>query len=244
MPPGADSDGNIPREEVAISGALKRHDDMGLSYLEAVPSGRPAEGMPLVVVLHGRGSDASDLAELAPVMDGSAPFRFLFPDAPGTFEIYPGFKHGFSWFEGWPPSGASFGKSGAQLMEFLDGAQKKYGVTDGKTVLMGFSQGGLMSVDVGFRRKEPLAGIVVMSGALHEEDMPDFAARRQQPIIVVHGSYDDVIPVRAAQRLRSVLMSHALDPEYEEFPMGHHVTEESMKRVKEFLERVTKKSEG
>jgi phospholipase/carboxylesterase len=102
-------------------------------------------------------------------------------------------------------------------------------------ILSGFSQGGMMSIDVGFRTKQQLAGIVVMSGALYEEDPPPFSPNI--PVLMVHGTEDDMIPVLAARRARRVLEQHGVDVEYHEFPMGHFVTPESMAVVGNFIRR-------
>lgn len=92
-----------------------------------------------------------------------------------------------------------------------------------------------MSLDVGFRTKQPIAGIVAMSGALHEADLPDLDSARDRRVLIVHGTMDDVIPVIAARRTRRVLEDHGIEPEYHEFPMGHFVTPESMAAVGNFI---------
>jgi phospholipase/carboxylesterase len=210
------------------------HTDLSLRYILSVPSARPdTEPMPLVVVMHGRGADANDLADIAPMIDVPPGCRFVFPNAPRGFEAYPGMSFGFSWFDGWPPQGKTFAESRELVLRFLDEVVERYPTT--KVVLVGFSQGGLMALDAGFRTKEPLAGIVCMSGALHEADLPDLRARRDQKVLLVHGSGDDVIPVLAARRARLVLGEHGIDPDYYEFPMGHNVTVESMAAVRDFM---------
>jgi phospholipase/carboxylesterase len=207
-----------------------------LRYIESVPSGRSGE-LPLVVVLHGRGADANDLADLAPMIDGPGGYRFVFANAPTPFEPYPGMTFGFTWFDGWPPTPESISASRQLLLDFLDELERRFPPKDGKVLLAGFSQGGLMALDVGFRTPEPLAGIVVMSGGLYEEQLPDLEARKEQRVLIVHGTLDDMIPVVAARRARRVLEDHGIQPEYHEFPMGHHVTQESMAVVAEFIHR-------
>ena len=215
-----------------------RRDGQSLSYVLSVPSGQSDEApLPLVVVLHGRGADANDLADLAPMMDGPEGYRFIFANAPAPFEPYPGMTFGYSWFDGWPPTPESIAESRRLLLEFLDEIAARDPPKDGKMILAGFSQGGLMALDVGFRTAQPLRGIVVMSGGLYEEELPDFRARKDQRVLIVHGMLDDMIPVVAARRARRVLEDHGIEPEYHEFPMGHHVTPESMKIVTDFIRK-------
>ena len=211
-----------------------READLSLAYVLRSPQGAAdSDSLPLVFVLHGRGADANDLADLAPMM-GSG-YRFVFPNAPQPFEPAPGFQFGFTWFDGWPAEPGSMKKSRALLLKFIDEILQRYPTPPGKVILSGFSQGGMMSLDVGFRVPEKLAGIVVMSGALYEDDPPDFSPRL--PVLVVHGTDDDMIPVLAARRARRTLESHGVEPEYHEFKMGHFVTPESIAVVADFIKR-------
>ena len=218
---------------------VTRHEDLPLRYVLNVPSGRAeTEELPLVVILHGRGADAYDLADIAPMIDTPGGCRFVFPNAPRPFEPYPGMAFGWSWFDGWPPEGDSLVRSREKVEELLAAIVKRYPTS--RVVLGGFSQGALVSLDVGFRTATPLAGIFAMSGAIFEADLPDLRARMDLPVLVLHGTADDVIPVLAARRTRMVLGDHGIEAEYHEFPMGHHVTPESMAVVRAFIERVVR----
>jgi phospholipase/carboxylesterase len=208
--------------------------DLPLRYALAVPSAKPDDAeLPLVFLLHGRGADANDLVDIAPLIDHN--YRFIFPNASEPFEPSPGFSFGYTWFDGWPAERDSFVRSREVLLRFIDEAVARYPTPPGKIVLTGFSQGGMMSLDVGFRTKQKLAGIVVMSGALNEQELPPLNA--EIPVLMIHGTQDDMIPVLAARRTRRILEQHGVLPEYHEFAMGHFVTPESMAVVRDFLLR-------
>jgi phospholipase/carboxylesterase len=210
--------------------------DLSLTYVVSVPSGKADDAvMPLVVVLHGRGADANDLAGLAPYLDGPGGYRFVLPNAPRPLEPVPGMTFGFSWFDGWPPEPGTVNASRQLLLTFLDEIAARYPAGSDRVVLCGFSQGALMSLDVGFRTQRPLRGVVVMSGGLYEEEAPDFDPLRGTRVLIVHGTEDEVIPLIAARRMRAVLEEHGIQSEYHELPMGHNVTEESMAIVARFL---------
>lgn len=212
--------------------------EIPLRFVMRIPSGRDdREEMPLVVVLHGRGADANDLADLAPMIDGPSGYRFIFPNAPKPFEPYPGMTFGWTWFDGLPPDRKSFAASRDLLLRFLDHVVIQYRTPKEKIVLAGFSQGAVMVLDAGFRWSQRPAGVVAMSGALFEDDAPDIKARADLPLLIVHGTEDDMIPVHAARRARRVLENAGVHPEYHEFPMGHHVTQESMEVVRDFVSR-------
>jgi Predicted esterase len=218
---------------------LTHHDDLTLRYVLNVPNGKPSgkpddAEMPLVILMHGRGADANDLADLAPMIDDG--YRFVFPNAAKPFEPSPGYTFGWSWFDGWPPEKGSIIDSRTKLIALISELVVRY-PTSG-LVVAGFSQGGMMAIDVGFRTQQKVAGIVVMSGAIYEAGMPDLRAQREMPVLLIHGTQDDMIPVLAARRTRHILEEHGVTPEYHEFPMGHHVTPESMVVVREFLGRV------
>jgi phospholipase/carboxylesterase len=215
---------------------VTRHDDLSLRYVLSVPGGgSDREELPLVVVMHGRGADANDLADIAPAIDSGC--RFVFPNAQRPFEPYPGTTFGFTWFDGWPPLGDTIVDSRHRLLAFIDEIVGRYPTPTGKVIVAGFSQGGMMALDTGFRLSPPPAGIVVMSGALYEDDLPDLRSRKDTPVLIVHGTEDEMIPVLAARRTRLVLEEHGVSPEYYEFPMGHWVTPESLEVVRTFIGR-------
>lgn len=203
-----------------------------LRYVKQVPSGKPDDAeLPLVIVMHGRGADANDLADVAPYLDNG--YRFLFPNAPKPFEMYPGMSFGFTWFDGWPAEPESFRESRVLVLDFLDKALEQYPTPLGKVIICGFSQGGMMALDIGFQTEKAIAGIVCMSGALNENDLPPF--KPSIPVLVIHGTDDEVVSLNDARRTRAVLEEHGIDTAYQEFPMGHHVTAESLQVVRDFM---------
>lgn len=219
----------------------RRFDDLSLRYLLSVPAGmaddRPA---PLILMLHGRGADMHDLADLAPLLDPPRSCRFVFANAPKPFEAYPGSAFGWTWFDGWPPIRQSLVESRQILLRFIDEIAARYPIIDGRFVVSGFSQGALMALDVGLRTDEPVAGIMSLSGGLYESDPPDLSGRRDVPVLIAHGEYDDVVPVHYARRARLLLEEAGLDVEYHEYPMAHQIVMEEIAVVKEFVTRVTR----
>ena len=208
--------------------------DLSLRYLLSVPSGRPdTDSMPLVILIHGRGADANDLADLAPLLDPPGGARFVFPNAPKPFEAYPGMSFGWTWFDGWPPKQESVSESRTILLRFLDELTARYPTS--ALIVAGFSQGAMMSLDAGLRTTQNVAGIVAMSGGLYDEDLPDLTAKSSVPVLISHGSLDDVVPVNYAHRARATLDERGFDVEYHEYPMAHQVVMEEIEVVKAFI---------
>jgi len=102
---------------------VTRHDDLSLQYVLSGPA--DTSQRPLVVIMHGRGADMSDLADIAPMIDRGG-YRFVFPNAPHPFEPYPGTTFGRTWFDGWPPTRQSLDESRARLLRFLDEIVERY----------------------------------------------------------------------------------------------------------------------
>ena len=214
-----------------------------LRHLVRVPTHRPdTEALPMVVMIHGRGADMNDLADLAPMLDAAGGCRFVFPNAPKPFEPYPGMAMGWTWFEGWPPVHDSVVDSRAEMLRFLDEIFQKYPTPEGQLIVGGFSQGALMALDSGLRTTQKLAGILVMSGGLYEHDLPDLRTHAGLPVLIAHGSADDVVPVNYARRARRVLEDAGLNVEYHEYPMSHQVAAEEADAVREFLGKILTKS--
>jgi phospholipase/carboxylesterase len=218
----------------------------GLLYVE-VTSDRTAADAPLVFGLHGRGSNAEDLAGLAPALEPG--WRYLFPQAPNRLDIGGGGQY-FSWYEpimseeerrDAPQAGVRVAPpvlaARAQLRDFLRVTHERLAVPPTRSALLGFSQGAAMTLDTGLRADPPYAALVAMSGYLPEgEDFPAvLAAARQQALLLVHGSADNVLRIEIGRRARQVLEAGGLAPEYREFPMAHEVGAASLDAVAAFL---------
>jgi phospholipase/carboxylesterase len=199
-----------------------------------IPSGKDgSKPLPTVIMMHGRGADMNDLADLAPLLDTPSGCRFVFPNAPRPWEASPGMTFGWTWFDGWPPEQTSVAASREILLAFFGEVTEKHPTTS--LVISGFSQGAMMALDTGLRQE--CAGIIAMSGGLYEPDLP--ATFTRAPVLLAHGSMDDVVPVSYARRARLVLEERGLDVEYHEYPMAHQVAMEEAEAVKGFIARVT-----
>ncbi|HTI68220.1 MAG TPA: phospholipase [Caulobacteraceae bacterium] len=159
-------------------------------------SGKPAK---LVILAHGYGSNGQDLIGLAPYFAKAVPDAvFVSPDAP---EPVPGYPGGCQWFPlaRLDPVTTAAGVRGAGpvLDRFIDAELLRYGLPASACALVGFSQGTMMALHVGLRRKQPLGAVLGYSGMLAAvEALPREIASRP-PVCLVHGDRDDVIPPQA-----------------------------------------------
>jgi phospholipase/carboxylesterase len=207
----------------------------GLSYLEIAPPHAPRD-LPLVVTLHGRGASADDLAPLAPELDATH-YRYVFPN--GRLPVDLGGWMGFAWYE-IGNQATDVPASRAAVEALLADLWARSGLGPARTVLVGFSQGAVLTLDVGLRSAERFAGLVAMSGYLFEDaSLPAALERaRDQRVLIVHGVEDAVLPIDRGRAARQTLAAAGLQPEYHEFPMGHEVSAASLAAVRTFLHAV------
>ena len=196
----------------------------------AVP---PSNGNPhdhLLVLLHGWGADANDLAPLAQVFD-LPNYQCLLPNAPFP---HPEVPLGRAWYALETQSHDGLSKSRQQLRDWLFSLENQTGVSLSRTVLGGFSQGGAMTLDVGIEL--PLAGLFSLSGYLHFQPHPLKTAI--PPILMVHGKQDFVVPIEVARQTRDALNGINAKIEYHEFNMGHEIPQIVLNLVEKFIKQV------
>jgi phospholipase/carboxylesterase len=185
----------------------------------------------LLVALHGWGANAQDLASLVPLLKLPT-YQFIFLEAPFP---HPAVPDGRAWYELDKPGAKGLPESRQMVQAYLQDLPQQTGIPLEKTILMGFSQGGAMTLDVGLRL--PLAGLIVLSGYLHPfaQPLPD----PKPPTLLVHGKYDQVVPIVAAQSAKTTLTKQGVDLEYEEYEMGHEITLPVIDRVREFISDIS-----
>ena len=155
-----------------------------------------------VVFLHGYGANGADLLGLADPLGEHLPDTlFVSPDAP---EACAGAPFGFQWFpipwiDGSSEEESMQGMARAvdDLNAFLDALMVDEDLLPEQVALLGFSQGTMMSLHVGPRREDQLAGIVGFSGRLLAPESLADEVQSKPPILLLHGDQDDVVPVQS-----------------------------------------------
>jgi phospholipase/carboxylesterase len=191
----------------------------------------------LVVLCHGYGSDGNDLIALAGPWQRLLPrAAFVAPHAP---ERCPVAGAGYQWFslETFAPEVVARGVTAAApaLERFLERELARHGLDGTRLALVGFSQGTMMALHVGLRRRPAPAAIVGFSGAL-ATPVPPSAGHKRPPILLVHGDADDMIPIGALHAALAALASNAVPVEWHVAAgMGHGIDQESMELAGRFL---------
>jgi len=196
----------------------------------SVPEGQRRD-RPLVIVMHGRGSDENDLAA-------------FFPDLPATF-VYASVRApveegpGWSWFEpgngneSGDPTAANADRAADGVLDWLDGL----GWQPPLIGTLGFSQGGAMSTHV--LRRDPgrvrfavnLAGFAVRG----EQPTDPALARARPPVFWGRGAEDGLFTPELVARSESWLTAHTSLEEQVYPGLGHLWSREELDDVVEFL---------
>jgi len=199
---------------------------MTLEFRSRIPS--PAtDGSPVLVLLHGRGSDENDLLGLADHLP--ADWVVITPRAP--FSGLPwGYGPGFAWYQflgGSRPEPRSFEESQTRLGEFLAELPTILGPKPGPLVLGGFSQGGTVALGHALRRPGGVPLIVNLSGFL-----PDHPSVAVTPATVAgtelfwgHGTLDPNIPYELATAGWERLEQAGAKLTARSYRMGHTISE-------------------
>jgi len=208
---------------------------MTLNY-RSLPSQLPNPDNPdpnivgAIVALHGWGANCDDLVSLAPMV-GLPNYQWIFPEAPFDHPM----PNGKMWYDLQNLDVEGLAKSCELLSQFLEDLPTLTGIPLEKTFLLGFSQGGAMTLDVGL--VFPLAGLISLSGYLHiaEEELQELADQKFPPILIAHGTQDPVVPISAAHNTRQVFERLGATVEYAEYEMLHEIRPETCDRIQQFI---------
>ena len=211
---------------------------MELLYAAHVPAGDGP--FPTVLLLHGFGANAHDLFSFAPMLHGGRAL-VLCPQGPIKLPIGGG-NYGYSWFPlnpGVPPDVVAFKRSADGLRAFVDGAVARYPIDPKRIVPIGFSQGGVMALDLALRDPGRFAGVAALSSWLPEllaEDVAKVPGHEGFPVLLVHGTEDSRLSVEKARESRELLRPFGVTLTYREFEMGHEIRPEALRVVLKWLD--------
>ena len=129
-------------------------------------------------------------------------------------------------------------KAGPVLDAFLDAELAAQGLDDSRLALVGFSQGTMMALHVGLRRRRPPAAIVGFSGLLVGGEHLAAAApgAKPPPILLTHGSDDEVIPPDALFMAAEELAAVGIPAQWHLcVGVGHGIDGQAMSHAGQFL---------
>lgn len=195
----------------------------------------------LVILIHGYGSNGEDLLSLARVIQPALPdAAFVAPNAPSQLARMAA-AHQWWPIETFSMAERASGVASAApgLDAFITRELEKAGLPANRVLLVGFSQGTMMALHVGLRRAEPVAGIVGISGMLVAPDILEAEIRSRPPVLLIHGTEDNVVPFRSMDFASTALQAVGIDVETHGSPgIGHSVGQDGLTAVAKFATRV------
>jgi phospholipase/carboxylesterase len=194
---------------------------------------REAAGDPegALVLFHGRGADEYDLV---PLLDALDPERRLLGITPrGPLSLPPGGAHWYAFRELGYPDPATFLPTYERVSAWLEGLDLPYE----RTIIGGFSQGGVMSYALGLGRGRPRpAGIIALSGFVpNVEGFELDLDPPLPPVAIGHGTFDPVIPVEFGRQAKALLEQAGADVLYREYPLPHAIDPQFVFELRDWI---------
>jgi phospholipase/carboxylesterase len=200
---------------------------------EFIPGVEP-QASRLLVVLHGLGDSMEGYRWLPELLDLPG-LNYLLVNAPDPY------FGGYSWYDfaGDPLPGIQ--RSRRLLTGLLEELSRE-GIPGEKTALFGFSQGCLMALETGWRYPGRLAGLVGVSGYVHDPEVllrEKSAVAGERAALVTHGRQDTMIPLELVRGQMEQLRRGGLPIEWHELDKSHTIAGEAeLRLIRGFLRRV------
>ncbi|MDC0216292.1 alpha/beta hydrolase [Candidatus Pelagibacter sp.] len=168
-----------------------------------------------IILLHGYGGDGKDISMLTLNWKRFLPNTiFLCPDGHEVCAINPS---GFQWFDLTKNDPQYIleqsKKSEKKIFNFIDEVKNKYKLKNSQICLSGFSQGCMMSINLGLVSSENFNCIVGFSGKIINKE--DLLKRKisSTKMMLVHGELDTVVPATNLLEAKDFLIRNNIDIE-------------------------------
>lgn len=196
--------------------------DLSLKYIVREAS-KKRTNPPVVIMMHGYGSNERDLFELSKYIPDS--FIVISARAPYTID------RGYRWFDRdksqqkFEVVRSELESSRKLVLKFIGEVGKKYHTSGAKIYVMGFSQGAIMSYAAGLTSPASVRGIGILSGLLPQpvrEQTQKSAALSKLSIFIAHGTADNILSYADAKAANDYLVSLGLKPEFHTYAGMEH----------------------
>jgi len=213
--------------------------NLSLQYLIREPKIKMDKN-PLLILLHGYGSNAEDLFSFA----SELPEQYYVISAQAPFVLQP--PYGYAWYAiNFDAHNNKFtdDKQATQtrdlIAKFIEELTENLPIDQNDITLIGFSQGSILSYAIALSYPEKIKKIVALSGYLNQDILvgnyknKDFSKLN---FFIAHGTADQVIPVEAARKTVDFLNNLNIKNTYLEYPIGHGVSPKMFSDFKKFIE--------
>ena len=197
----------------------------------------PSKNPPLLLLLHGLGSNEKDLFSFAEYLDPR--LLVVSPRAP----IVLG-DNSYSWFalnrgqSGWTYDINDVKKSSEQVLTYIDQLVKQYDVDPEQIFIGGFSQGAIMSLTTGLNHTNKIKGIVCLSGRLYPELKPELSKINDYnniQLFISHGQQDQVLPYADIVSDVNYLKELGLNPMVKYYNAQHTISQDNFRDMVDWI---------
>jgi phospholipase/carboxylesterase len=206
-----------------------------LQYIVRTPK-IPSEKPPLLILLHGYGSNEQDLFSFAEELPDN--LLIVSAQAPLSmgFGSYGWYSINFDDINGKFSDLKEAKESIDKIAVFIDQIKKKYTTNPDKTFLLGFSQGAILSYSLSFFYPNKIAYVLALSGYINTELLPEnILSEIKTDYYCSHGSVDQVLPVEWARNSKPFLDKLNFKNVYSEYNVGHGVAPQNFYSFKKWI---------
>jgi len=212
--------------------------NLSLEHLIQKPKIQTSSKPPLLLLLHGYGSNEEDLFSFAPEL----PEKYFIISAKAPLAMQP---YGNAWYTiHWDATDGKWSDDEEALdareliVKFIDEAVDAYDLDASNVTLLGFSQGCILSYAVALTYPEKVKNLIGLSGYINEaitQPQTDLSSYEHLSVFSSHGTVDQVIPVSAARKVPAYLEKLGIEGKLREYPVGHGVAPQNFYDLRDWL---------
>ena len=194
-----------------------------------------------VILLHGYGGDGADISSIAYTwrrfIDDTI---FLCPDGHQTCKLNP---NGFQWFDlsiddqNYVVSEVK--KAEKILIEYIEQIKKKYNLDNSQIILSGFSQGCMMSINLGLVCNESFKSVIGFSGKIIDKDDLRKRIISKTDMLLFHGDADEVVPPSNLLEVKDFLERNKIKVDVNMIKnCSHHIPVQAMSLALKYIKKI------
>jgi len=214
----------------------------GISTYLVRPPKQVLEKNPLLLLLHGYGSNEADLFSFA----NELPDEYYVISLQAPFDLQYG---SYAWYAiNFDADASKFSdldqarSSRNLVLTTLDELQRKYPIDAQAVALIGFSQGAILSYAIALSYPDRIQRVAALSGYLNTEIAAEGFEKNKLAnlqIYASHGTVDQVIPVEWARKSPEILTNLGVRVQFKEYPIGHGVSPQNFYDLTNWLQQTT-----
>jgi phospholipase/carboxylesterase len=209
---------------------------MSLNYLELKNTSENCNK--LIFILHGYGADSNDLFSIATYWQRFLPDAyFCVPNAPNSCQVNPA---GFEWFDLMQTNNETIiEESLVSLKKLEDTIDQKINdlkLEHQKLILVGFSQGTMMSVQYAIRQKKKIAGVLGYSGKIYDYELFNKELISKPKMRFLHGNIDEIVPIEEMYKSVDFLKQKDFEVDCKAYEgLGHSISPDGLSDGLDFI---------